>query len=145
MCRWAHIICLLVSVSFVLAPLGNVHAHVTSDEHEHVNVHSGHAHSLASAHEHEHEHEHERDDGHRDLHDHEGSTTRVLDMQPDVSPRKADQFDLVQWLAVAFFVALVILQRVPIRLKLPPPRIRARPPSPYPHAWPLLRGPPRSI
>jgi hypothetical protein len=40
-------------------------------------------------------------------------------------------------------LALFIIS--PIRAAQPPPRTRARPPSPYPHALPLLRGPPHSI
>jgi hypothetical protein len=141
--RWAQLVCLLLSVSFVLAPLGHVHAHVTEAAHEHVNVHGGHDHGVINLHDHhdEHDQDHDRDAAH----DHDGSSTRVIDMQLDLSQRNSDQFDLVQWLAVAFVIALVLFQRLPIRVKLPPPRTRTRPPSPYPHALPLLRGPPRSI
>lgn len=81
--RWAQILCLLVGVSFVLAPLGRVHAHVTDTEqqHDHVSVHGGHDHGIAD----DHHEEHEQHNG--ALHDHQDSGAQVLDMQLDASQR----------------------------------------------------------
>jgi hypothetical protein len=146
--RWAQLVSLLVSVSFVLAPLSHVHAHVTGDAHTHVNVHGGHDHGISADHDDHHATVGDHDGGeshNRESHDHDRPSTHVLDMQPDASPRNSDQFDFIQWIAIAFVVSLVLFERMPVRLRLPPPRIRARPPSPYPHALPLLRGPPTSI
>lgn len=141
--RLPSILCLVLSVSFLVAPQGRVHAHVTATEHEHqhVSIHGGHDHGIVVQHHDEHGHDYDA----AAPHDHDDSGARVLDLQPDVSQRGSGDFDLLQWMAVAFVLICVFFKRVPLRLKLPPPRIRARPPSPYPHALPLLRGPPRSI
>jgi hypothetical protein len=129
--------CLLVSVSLMLAPLSHAHAHVTDTEHQHINVHGGQDHVLGVTPD---QHHHDRDVDH----DATGAQT-VLDLAPDLAKPNAGSGKFLQWVAILCVTLLALFAIGPIRTAHPPPRTRARPPSPYPHALPLLRGPPRSI
>lgn len=141
------ILCVMLSLSVVLTPLSHAHAHVSGGhDHEHVNVHSGHSHdavqSLGDSHDHDHDHDHDEHSSQADKHSDAG---KVVDLQPDMSQTTSQLFKSMQWIAILLVVALVVFQLQPLQLIPRPPRIRTRPPSPYPFAIPLLRGPPVSI
>lgn len=132
----AQILCVMLSLSSVLLPLNRLHAHVSDQEHRHqVNVHGGHSHDGGAGHTHEH-------DG--SVHSHEATGT-VVDLKPDLSQGSSQAWKPLHWIAVLFAVAVIIFELRPICLTPRPPRTRTRPPSPYPFALPLLRGPPISI
>lgn len=134
-----RMLCLVVSVSLVLAPLSHAHAHVTDAEHQHINVHGGHDHVLDVV-------LGEHHDWDFDAHDH-GATgvSVVLDLAPDLAKPNAGAAKFLQWIAILCVSVLALFALSPLRTAHPPPRTRARPPSPYPHALPLLRGPPHSL
>jgi hypothetical protein len=129
--------CLLVSVSLMLAPLSHAHAHVTDTEHQHIKVHGGHDHVLGVTPD-QHHHDHDVDP------DATGAQP-VVDLAPDLANPNAGGGKFLQWAAILCVTLLGLFAIVSIRRAHPPPRTRARPPSPYPHASPLLRGPPHSI
>lgn len=133
-----HVLCVMLSVSFVLAPLGRVHAHVAGDHH--VNVHGGHTHDAGGRHDHADE-AHSHDGG--PAHTHESSGT-VIDLEPDRSQGSQQVWKPLYWIAAFFVVVLTVLELRQVGSFRRPPRARTRPPSPYPHALPLLRGPPLS-
>lgn len=139
-----RMLCLVVCVSLVLAPLSHAHAHVTGSEHEHINVHGGHDHLpgvIADQH-----HGDQHDDGTTDAsYHHTAGAQVVVDLAPDLDESNAGVGKFLQWMAILCVTVLMLFALVPIRTARPPPRNRARPPSPYPHALPLLRGPPHSI
>lgn len=134
-----HLLCVLLSVSSALAPVSRVHAHVTGEQH--VNVHSGHSHDAAYGHgHHDEEHSHDSGPAHSDK-----TTGTVVDLDSDRSQGGFQVWKPIHWI-VAFVVAALAgvgLRQVSSATR--PPRTRTRPPSPYPHAIPLLRGPPLSI
>jgi hypothetical protein len=136
----ARMLCLLVSVSLMLAPLSHAHAHVTDTEHEHISVHGGHDHLVGITLD-----RHHNDHGVTiEDHDATGAQT-VVDLAPDLSKPNTGAGKFLQWVAILCIAVFALFTLTPIRTAHPPPRTRARPPSPYPHALPLLRGPPHSI
>lgn len=146
MCRLIHILCLLLCTSLVAAPLSQVHAHVSGEDHDHVSVHGGHSHALTydahGAHEHA-----PSDEGHTDhpldhAADHE-SSSHAIDLSAEAVKPPAGVKVLV-WTAVFCAMLLAIPALMASSTMRPPPRTRARAPSPYPHPLPLLRGPPRT-
>jgi len=137
--QWSEILCLFLIVSVVLAPLGRVHAHVTGDEHTHVSIHGGHDHTAVQGHGHSHDHGGLAADDNQ-----QNSGEYVVEMQPDLTQRNSNARDELQWLALVLVVAFLLFESRTIRLK-PVRRRRTRPRSLYPHALPLLRGPPRFI
>jgi hypothetical protein len=141
--RVFRMLCLLLSVSLLLAPLSHAHAHVTAEEH--IAVHGGHDHSFSLVEPGEHHgDDHSHDHADDPASDHDATGSHVLELAPDLAkPNAGAKF--LQWIAILVISVFALLTLVPMRTAQPPPRIRARPPSPYPHALPLLRGPPHSI
>lgn len=147
MSRLMRMLCLVLSVSLVLTPMSRVHAHVSSEHRGLISVHGGHDHPLTD---HGHDHSAPEDalmDDHHDHelgHDHE-SGSHAIDLNPDaVKPNAASAKSLVS-MAILCVTVFSIPHVADIGAIRAPPRIRTRPPSPYPHALPLLRGPPSSI
>lgn len=137
----ARLLCVMLSVSFVLLPLSRVHAHVSGEGHGYVNVHGGHDHDVGHGHEHD-GGTHDHDTG--SVHEH-GDVGTVVKLKSDLSQGSFQAWKPIHWLAVLFVIAIVVFELLPDRLIPRPPRTRTRPPSPYPHPLPLLRGPPASI
>lgn len=132
--------CFVVCVSFLLAPLSHAHAHITDGEHQHIDVHGGHDHMPRVAPD---QHHHDQD---VDAHGHDATDEQIVkDLAPDLAKPNFSAGKILQWVAVLCVTILALVILSPIRAAHPPPRTRARPPSPYPHALPLLRGPPHSI
>lgn len=136
-----HLLCVMLSVSVVLVTLSRMHAHVSGEGHEHVNVHGGHSHDVGHGHSHDGD-AHEHDSGRAHKHDNSGT---VVNLKPDLLQGSFHAWKPIPWVAVQFVIAFVVLELRPVRLIPRPSRIRTRPPSPYPHVLPLLRGPPLSI
>ncbi len=137
--RLDYIICTLFSLGLLLGPMTTLHAHVSDHEHEHeheqVSVHGGHTHYLVVDHDHL--------QALADDHD-EHASDHVIDLQLDSTQGGSSQ-PWVKWLVLMVAVALLILPAQLLTGLRPLTRFRSRPPSPYPHPLPLLRGPPRSI
>lgn len=123
----------------MLMPLSQVHAHISGPSDQHVDVHGGHSHDVG----HGHDGAAEEHDG-SDVDKHDGAST-VVSLKPDFSQGGLQLWKAIQWIAATFAIAIIVLELPAIPLIPRPPRTRTRPPSPYPHALPLLRGPPVSI
>jgi hypothetical protein len=135
-----RMLCLVACVSFLLAPLSHAHAHITGGEHQHIDVHGGHDHVPGVTPD---QHHH---DQHADTSDHDATGEQaVMDLAPDLAKPNPGAGKFLPWIAILCVTVLALFVLSPTRTAHPPPRSRARPPSPYPHALPLLRGPPRSI
>lgn len=148
MSRLVQMLCLVLCVSLVLTPMSRVHAHVSSENQGMVSVHGGHDHGWTD---HDHGHDHSAADnvpidGHADDlgHDHEPSS-HAIDLNPDAVKPSPVGAKSVVLLAMLCVTVLSIPQLADVGTIRAPPRTRTRPPSPYPHALPLLRGPPLSI
>lgn len=132
-----RMLCLFVCVSLMLAPLSHAHAHVTDTEHQHINVHGGHDHVPGVTPD---QHHHDRD-----VDADATGAQAVLDLAPDLAQPNPGAGKFLPWVAILCVTLLALFAIGSTRAAHPPPRTRARPPSPYPHASPQLRGPPRSI
>jgi hypothetical protein len=143
---------LLVCASLVVAPLSQVHAHVSGDDHDdHISVHAGHIHVLPDAHHGARDHalsfDDYADDHAGDTHDHSAdhdSGSHPIDLSADAVKPSFGVKSLV-WIAVLCVMLLAIPALAASTAIRPPPRTRTLPNSSYPHALPLLRGPPHSI
>lgn len=129
--RPAQILCLLLSVSFLLAPFSTLHAHLGSDHHDYAVLHGGHVHDV---------HNHANDGG--DIQD----AGHTVDVNFGIADRSVAGFSWTDWLPLICVLAVVWLS-VPLStliLRSPNPDFRPRPRLTY---WrPPLRGPPlRSI
>jgi hypothetical protein len=141
--RLIRILCLLVCVNLVVAPLSHVHAHVSGEEHDHVSVHGGHDHAFTYDHHVDHDHAPSVD--HLDHADDQESGSRAIDLSGADAVKPNIGVKSLVWIAVLCVILFAIPSFPVLRAIRPPPRNRALPLSPYPHALPLLRGPPRSI
>jgi hypothetical protein len=122
-----HLLCVMLSVSFVLGPLSRMHAHVADEPFQQADVHGGHSH-----------------DGDANVPEHDANGT-VVSLQSDSSQGAFQAWKPMHWISVLFVFAVMVLA-LRLLASIPrPSRKRTRPPSPYPHALPLLRGPPVSI
>ena len=144
-----HVLCVMLSISFVLSPLSRLHAHVAGPD-EQVNVHGGHSHDVGHGHSHSHDgggHSHDgvaHEHGDASVHEHEDTGT-VVSLKADQSQGGFQTWKPMHWISVLFVITLLVLAPQLISSIPRPPRSRTRPPSPYPHGLPLLRGPPVSI
>lgn len=127
--RWSRLLCVLLSASFLLAPLNTLHAHISPD-HEHSSVHGGHIH-------------------HNDLNDHvdedeSGQTTdKVVDLQIAMADRGASSFSWTSWLPLIASFAIVGFLSPYLTAVLRPPPQSLCPTACRAHHWqPPLRGPP---
>lgn len=142
MSRLICILCLLVCVNLVVAPMSQVHAHISGEEHNRISVHGGHDHALAYE---GHDHDHAPSAGHLDHADDHESGSRAIDLSgADVVKPNTGLKSLV-WIAVLCVILFAFPTLPVLRAIRPPARNRSLPLSPYPHALPLLRGPPRFI
>lgn len=120
------IVCLVYCLSFVLTPVGMLHAHVAADQHAHSHVHGGPNHELAGA------------DG--DTHEHEGHVVE-LKTAPDHSPSTP----WWSWLAMPLVLVMIGLCSACLSLVSRERRRDVRVPKQFPPWPPPLRGPPLSI
>jgi hypothetical protein len=136
-------LCLVLCVSLVLAPMGRVHAHVSSKEHGLISVHGGNDHAWTY---HDHDHVVIADAlvGDHAAHHHEAGC-HTIDLSPDALKPNLVDAKSVSATAMLCVAMLLLPAFADTDTILKPLRTRIQPPSPYPHALPQLRGPPRSI
>ena len=129
------LLCLLLNVSFLLAPFSHVHAHLGQLD-DSALVHGGHSHDFDA---------HESADHHADdWQDHD--VEHVIDLDSERAGQIANGLTWSQWLPLLCMVGLLFSMAPSRAFLLPrPPRSRPVLSSQHPPWPPPLRGPPISI
>lgn len=132
---FALLLCLLMNVSFLLAPFSHVHAHLGHDD-DSALVHGGHSHDFDA---------HDSADHHADDSlDHHAE--HVIDLDSERAGQVASGLTWSPWLPLLYMVGLFFSMAPSWAVLLPrPPRSRPVLKSQHPPWPPPLRGPPISI
>jgi hypothetical protein len=130
MSRAATFVILFICLSLGIAPLAHVHTHADETHENGMVTHGGHMHAAEAEYA---EHHLDADREHE---------THVFDLQSEFLKPDLTGTKIPVWIAAILFVLLPVLVLGLLHSTRFPPRTRTRPPSPYPHRFPLLRGPP---
>lgn len=131
--RLVLLLCLLLNISFMLAPFSHMHAHL-DQQHDSALVHDGHSHDFDAHEAADHDEDHVIDHSH------------VVDLDGDRAGQVASMLAWAQWLPLLCMAGL-LLPLAPSSIVLLPRRRRDRLlfGSQHPPWPPPLRGPPLSI